>query len=297
MSKVDFFIIGAPKSGTTSLFYYLKQHPDIYLPEKKELHYFSREYLKRAISGPGDKYVVDEVPTDAIQYDSNYDMAGKSQLCGDVSPSYLYHFATAEKIKKYNNDAKIIIILRDHVSKSYSQYMHLCGSGREMLSFEQALVHEEERKKKGFSDFWLYVESTRYCPGVQHYLRVFGADKVKIFLFDELMNDRRGVLYELCRFIGVDTEFTFEAEDIHNVSGEVRSRLFAKWFLSPNWFTSFLRRFIPSSLGAPIRAFLRNKNTGSKLTLNACTREKLTMLFSDDRKCLENILGRVLPWS
>ncbi|MBW2940875.1 sulfotransferase family protein [Zhongshania aquimaris] len=291
----DFFVVGAPKSGTTSLYFYLKQHPQIFLPSKKELHYFSFPELKQRESGPGDKYVLRSCIETVEEYLEHYKGSDGLQ-CGDISPSYLFHSGSALRIKEFNPSAKIIILLRNHAEKAFSQYSHLRGVGREALGFKEALLAEDERDKAGYSDFWLYKKSTLYAPCVENYLDIFGAESVRVYLFDDLVNDRKKVLTEVCGFLGVDSSFHFLSEDAHNVSGKPRSYFVAKYILAPNLFTSFLRRIIPSSVGAPIRSFIKGFNTGGKEKMCPVVRDELYDLFAEDRLELESILKRKLPW-
>jgi hypothetical protein len=293
--KVDFFVVGAPKSGTTSLYYYLKQHPEIFLPSKKELHYFSFPELKQRESGPGDKYVLRSCVETVEEYLEHYKGSDGLQ-CGDISPSYLFHSGSALRIKEFNPSAKIIILLRNHAEKAFSQYSHLRGVGREALSFKDALLAEDGRDKAGYADFWLYKKSTVYTPSIKKYLDIFGADSVRVFLFDDLVHDREKVLTDVCNFLGVDSSFQFLSEDAHNVSGKPKSYFVAKYILAPNFFTSFLRKIIPSSIGAPIRSLIKGFNTGGKEKMCSGVREELGDFFSEDRLGLEQLLERKLPW-
>jgi len=292
---VDFFIVGAPKSGTTSLYYYLKQHPEIFLPSKKELHYFSFPELKQREAGPGDKYVLRSCVETVEEYLEHYKGSGGLQ-CGDISPSYLYHSGSALRIKEFNPRAKIIILLRNHTEKAFSQYSHLRGVGREVLSFKDALLAEDGRDEAGYADFWLYKKSTLYTPCIKEYLGTFGVESVRVYLFDDLVNDRKKVLADVCDFLGVDSSFQFLSEDVHNVSGRPKSYFVAKYILAPNFFTSFIRRIIPSSIGAPIRSFIKGFNTGGKERMCPVIRDELDDFFAIDRLGLEDILKRKLPW-
>jgi hypothetical protein len=293
--KVDFFVVGAPKSGTTSLYFYLKQHPEIFLPSKKELHYFSFSDLKQREAGPGDNYVLRSCVNTEEEYLEHY-RGSEGLRSGDISPSYFFHARSATRINEFNSDAKIIILLRNHAEKAFSQYSHLRGVGREKLSFKEALIAEDDRDASGYSDFWLYKKSTLYSPSLKKYLDVFGSNSVGIYLFDDLVSDREKVLADICNFIGVDSAFQFLSEGVHNVSGKPKSHLIAKYILAPNFITWALRKIIPSSIGAPIRSFIKGVNTGRKEKICPIVREELDDFFAEDRLSVESILNRKLPW-
>ena len=154
----NFIVIGAPKSGTTSLFYYLGQHPDIYLPVRKELHFFSYEELSKRNHGPGDAEIVGNLCATYEQYVAHYRDVKTERAIGEVSPSYLYYSASAERIYSMLGSIKIIAILRNPIDKAYSQYMHLKRDGREDLDFTHALREECRRQGMGWSDIWYYAK-------------------------------------------------------------------------------------------------------------------------------------------
>ena len=103
--KVDFFIVGAPKSGTTSLYHYLNQHSDINMSIVKEPNYFSAEELKRQ-----DLYYKAKIISVIDEYNNLFERKKNNQLLGEASVSYLFYSDVAGKIKSYNPDAEIIIL-------------------------------------------------------------------------------------------------------------------------------------------------------------------------------------------
>ena len=147
VAKPNFYVVGAPKCGTTSLYRYLSEHPQIFLPKKKELHFFSRPELDRYSKGTGDRQVLQSLPRQLHEYESFYNGVSASEIAiGDISPSYFVHLGAAARIKSYNNEAKVIVCLRNPIDKAFSQYMHQVALGKEPLSFYQAIEAEEDRK-------------------------------------------------------------------------------------------------------------------------------------------------------
>jgi hypothetical protein len=295
----NFFVVGAPKCGTTSLHLYLSQHPEIYLPPKKELHFFSRPELEARINGPGDKHVLTPLPRSLenyLYYYSSWNPATRP-VAGDISPSYLFfHRSCAERIRSFSTDARILIILRNPIDKAFSQYCHQCAQARETLSFAAALADEDRREAALWSDFWLYARSSLYASSVRTYLNTFSAAKVKVLFFEDFASQPRFHLRDLCAFLGVDPEFSFDIATVRNQSGTPRSRLFARLVLAPNALTNRLRAVFPPALSAPIKHMLRNINTGPKPTLPLELRRLLFQYFEQDVRLLSELLERPVPW-
>ena len=116
--KVDFFIVGAPKAGTTSLYHYLNEHPQIEMSSQKEPDYFS----DTAIQEQGMYYRKNRIDTEEKYY-SLFNVESKNVIFGEASVSYLFYKSVAGDIKKYNANAKIIIILRNPIDRAFSHYL------------------------------------------------------------------------------------------------------------------------------------------------------------------------------
>lgn len=292
---VDLIIGGASKAGTTALYDMLKQRDEFFLPEKKELHYFSWPELSNTTGGPGDKHVVAEIPSTLEKYLSHFQGKRIGQVAVDISPSYLFHHASAERIQQALPDVRLCFILRKPVDKVYSQYVHLVGEGREIHSFEEALTLESDRKDHGYSDMWLYRESGFYAEAIDHFQRVFGRDRVMVVLFEDFVQDPKKVLRELCCHVGLDGTQAFDTDLKSNVSGLPKSALVAR-LISPNLFTRFLRQVLPTSLGGLVRRFIRTLNSGSKPVLPAHVQEALSDVYRNDIVRLESLIGRSTGW-
>jgi len=135
----NFLVVGAPKAGTTSLYEYLSQHPQVFLTEEKELHFWSNEELAKSVDGPGDALALSEVVESIDDYRAKFSGVTNELAVGDISPSYLYFSEPViEKLKKYysGNELKIIILLREPSERAYSQYLHQKRLMLETVSFE-----------------------------------------------------------------------------------------------------------------------------------------------------------------
>ena len=187
----DFFIVGAPKAGTSSLYNYLLQHPSVFLSEPKEPHFF---HNRRSPGSPvlGEK--------DLEEYLRLFEGVPDDVRAGEASTSYLYSANAAWEIKNVFPDAKIMMILRNPVDRAYSQYWNHVRDGNEQLSFEKALRDEPERIKNRRWCGSYYVAGGRYAEQVARYLEVFGRDAVKVYLFEELQRTLSVSVRTLFRF-------------------------------------------------------------------------------------------------
>jgi len=294
----NFVVIGAPKSGTTSLFYYLRQHPDIFLPVKKELHYYSYSEIESHAEGPGDHFTIDSLCATRDDYLKNYRSVKKEIAIGEISPSYLYYAeGVAAKIKKeLSPSVKIIMILRNPIDKAYSQYMHLVRDQRETLPFYDALLVESEREDNNWGDIWLYANSSLYAKKVKHYLSIFDKKNVKILFFDEFIENPNVVLKSIFQFLGVDSKIKCNTQTIYNRTGNSKSKLISNFFNGPNLLKSILKMVIPERVRIPIRLFLLNLNTGKKRDMDSTAKEYLSNFFYSDIRELENFLNIKTGW-
>jgi hypothetical protein len=292
----NFIIVGAAKSGTTSLHYYLKQHPDIYLPAKKELHYFAWEHMLRFSCGPGDRDILAHVCQTREEYESAYsDIHGESAV-GEVSPSYLYFAEVSNQIKEELSDTKIIIVLRNPIEKAFSQYMHLVRDNREVLQFYDALMAEKERISQGWAAIWRYAESSLYCYRLQKYLDVFGDRHVRIFLYDDLARSPERLMRELLEFIEVDPQHPIDLSKAQNRSGKPRSRFMANLLARPNPLRSLAKRVLSDEITYSLKLRLQDLNTGKKGTIDSRSRAYLTDFCGADVQAVQQIVGRPLNW-
>lgn len=296
MRLPNFLIVGAAKSGTTSLHYYLQQHPDIYLPAPKELHYFAREHMLRLTGGPGDRHVLSHVCQTKEEYESFYAKVTQQSAVGEISPSYLYSSEVSHQIKKELHDPKIIILLRNPIEKAFSQYMHLVRDNREMLGFYDGLMAERERIERGWAAIWRYAESSLYLSRVQTYLDVFGERNVRIFLYDDLVQSPERLVRELLEFIGVDPQRPIDFAKVHNRSGKPRFRFVSNLLTRPNPLRDMAKRILPADTTYRLKLRLQDLNTGAKGTIDSRSRTYLKEFCAEDVQALQPIVGRPLNW-
>lgn len=292
----NFLVVGAEKCGTTSLYQYLKQHPDIYLPAKKELHYFSYEDIKKISADPGGQNVLTHACATRDEYESFYRGIGTPVAVGEVSPSYFYFSHVSQKIHFELGNPKIIIMLRSPIQKAYSQYMHLVRDNREHLPFFDALMAEDQRIAAGWGPLWRYTESCLYSARVTKYLELFGKGRVKIGLFEQFSKHPQAFVKDLCAFLGVACDGRIGTSRAYNKSGRPRSRLLADLLAKPNPVTAAARRWVPEEVRGRVKHVVLNLNTGRKDAIDDRSRAYLRERFASDVRELEQILGMRLGW-
>ena len=179
---VNFFIVGTAKSGTTTLFETLRKHPGIFIPRRKECRYFSCLPVNFSGRAPrSSNYVVQSLE----EYRKLFKGAKPGQLCGDISPDYLYYYQNAvpKILDEINAQVPIVIVLRNPIDRAYSNYLHHVREGREKLSFEVALNAEKERRAANWAWGWNYVDIGLYANQVKAYMDNF--ERVLLLLFEE----------------------------------------------------------------------------------------------------------------
>jgi hypothetical protein len=293
----SFFVVGAPKSGTTSLYGYLRSHPDVYLPAQKELHFFSSSQLLHNASGPGDKDALMSICKTKDEYLSHYDGCKDCSVAGDISPSYLFYSEVADSIKSFSSNAKIIIMLRNPAEKSYSQYSHLLRSGREVCSFSDGLLAEKERLENGWNDMWYYTEGSKYYEKVKKYFEVFGANNVKVIIFEDFIKNTDASVKDICRFIGVSDKINFSTGDVHNKgTGAQRFGAVGKYIINNNVLRYLLDCGLPSSYSAKIKNLGKKIFYKSKGDVSDSEKNKIMNLLSEDIADLEDLIGFPTGW-
>jgi hypothetical protein len=293
----NFFIVGAARSGTTSLDRYLGQHPEIYITPKKETHFFAAGNFPESFTGPGDERLNRRLIRDEERYDQLFTGVVGEKAIGESSVFYLCYPASAERIARAVPEAKIIILLREPVARTYSSYIFLLRDGRETSGFEEGLNLEKERKEQGFEPMWWYKELSQYYSQVQHYLDVFGAEQVKVLLYEELYANPDQVLRDVFAFLKVREDVAIDTSVRYNLSGVPKSRrlynLLDHFIDKP----SFLERRLKSLIPLDLRVAWASKIIGMfthSVPINPQIQAQLRMYFAEDVGKLEDLLHRDL---
>lgn len=282
--KPDFFVVGAPKAGTSSLYNYLSQHPYVFMSEPKEPHFF---HNRRSPGSP----VLGEKNLEG--YLRLFEGVPESMRAGEASTSYLYSANAAQEIREVCPDARIMMILRNPVDRAYSHYWNHVRDGNEQLSFEEALWDEPERIRNRQWCGSYYVTGGRYAEQVARYLDVFGRDAVKVYLFEDLKQDALGVCWDAFSFLRVDPNVPIETSRAYNRSGQPRSTLLSSmsYRLSKN---EFVAKVLPVALKRGAKEWLLRRNVRQAPKMDPTTRARLQDVYRDDILRLGALIGRDL---
>ena len=292
MVPVNLFVVGAAKSGTTSLASYLNQHPDIFVPEVKEPKYFSFNENVFPHNGPGDRDVDSKVIRDRESYEALYSNGSSAQFYCDASVDYLFHEGVSKRIYQYNSSARIIIMLRNPIERAYSAYMHLVRDGRETLPFEDAVKLEEKRIANNWEFFWHYRNCSMYSRQVKRYLDTFPNNQIKILLFENFVRDSQQVLSEISQFLGIDV-WKFDTTKVLNPSGVPNSTYLHYLFNKRNIIKDISKSVMPQSLKAKVKALVAEKNL-RKEPMTMSIRHELLLYFEDDIDLLSAMINQDL---
>jgi hypothetical protein len=221
MTMPNFFIIGAQKAGTTSLYHYLKQHPQVYMSPVKEPFFFNHEI------GPGGEVITESFGgpdrsshpkcANLKEYRALFEGVRDEEAIGEASVLYIYAPGTAERIERHAPGAKAIALLRDPADRAYSAFKYALRLGAEPLSdFAQALQEEEGRIRDNWHYALHYRRRGLYYVQLKRYYEVFGRERMEVWLYEDLKEDPVGVAQSVFRFVGVDDSFVPDTSSKHN---------------------------------------------------------------------------------
>ena len=293
MRKPDFFIVGAPRCGTTAMKNYLQEHPDIFMPPTDiEPHFFGTD-----LHAPD--YIRDEQ-----QYLVLFAGATNEKRVGEKSPWYLYSQRAAAEIRAFQPTAKIIIMLRNPVDMIYSWHgIQLYAGYEDIGDFGAALEAEKDRKQGQRLPsrvhptlYWnfLYRELVRYTEQVQRYVDAFDWENIHVIVFDDIIGDVASVYRKTLRFLGVDLNFQTNLVKI-NPTVRYRSKALIKFLKKPPpLLRSLVLAFIPFPVRDRITKGIRRLNTGPVLALDHELKWRLQAEFLPEIERLSELLGRDL---
>lgn len=304
----DFLLVGAAKSATTSLYHYLGQHPGICMSSVKESWFFSFLDNPPRYSSPG---VLNDVVYSVEEYVKLFAGARADQKLGDASPSYLYtHRDSIRNIRRLYpepslGNLKIIISLREPVSRAFSQYWTFRRIVQEPLGFDAAIEAKviERRLRDSWNIFYDYIGFGLYYEQVKAYLEAFGRDRVLIVLYDDIQKDPVRVCQEIFAFIGVDPAFVPDVRARHNdLTGEPRNKWLLRVLLSRHPVKRAIAarvkqaiiRHTTETTRKAIENFLRRVFKHRRVEMAPQARAKLMQAFADDVRRLETLIGRNL---
>ena len=284
----NFIVIGAAKAGTTALYWYLAEHPAVFMSAVKETNYFAYGLDARGQPLYGDPEV-HKFPIKTLrEYEQLFADVGSAVAIGEASPIYLECPQSAGRMRQQIPGAKLVCSLRHPVDRAYSDYqMYLLQTGQRLdpardLTPSAAWAHPASR--------WMQIG--RYYEQLKRYFEVFPANQLHIFLFDDLSSEGLLTVQNIYRFLGVDPWFRPDFDAPHNVSGLPRSRV-VEGLLTSRRLRAAVEPWIPRPATSWIRR-LRMKNMRRPPQLPAQMRQDLTSHFRDDIRRTSDLIGRSL---
>lgn len=259
MNTPNFFIVGAAKAGTTSLYNYLLDHPEVYLSPIKEPNYFNTELkfkncrldVQESIILEKDYFKEKNLERkhsacfdDIQEYLELYRGATSEKIIGEASTSYLYSSQAAKEIYAYNKNAKIVIILREPVSRTISHYNMDIRSGNTSGNMLQDLKSDFNADKKGYFISNMYIDLSLYYNQVKNYLSVFPKEQIIVLRFEDLVAKREEVLKNLCNFLQIDfSKLPISTRKIYNKTVIPKNKIIHKLLVLKKFFPKPLHKY------------------------------------------------------
>lgn len=281
MPRPNLFIVGAPRCGTTSLYRYLQQHPDVFMSANKAPNYWSADVF-------GARHRMSEEAYLAL-----FAGAKEQRWRGEASVSYLYSQEAARGIRAFSPDARIIVMLRNPVDMMYSLHHRRLELGHEpLLDFEAALAAElprQQGQKAGGTGLYRYSAVGAYAGQLQRYFDAFGRERVHVIIYDDFQRDTLASFRQTLRFLEVREDVPV---DLTPVNEGVHLRSGALYRLS----SQLWRSRVGALLGDVLHRL--NKAPGRPPRLRPELRERLTSQLGPEVERLGQLLGRDLSsWS
>ena len=297
--KIQLMIVGAQKSGTSSLLRYLAQHPDIHTHAQSEMPFFlqEREYT-RGYEWAFAKYFVGE--------DSHDEIKDKHLIAKNVM--VMHSPEVMQRINEHNPEMHLVVLLREPVARAYSAYWWARRRGWENIkTYEEALVAEEARLNEDWFKWrqCAYQYNSIYHPHVKNLITQFGSSRVHCLLTDDLKENAETVCQQLFNHIGIRADFKPSIGERHNQATMPRSEgfnfLFTQFLASHNPLRKAIRKLVPDATAYKLRKAVLDWNdkpqTDTNWTpppLNPQTRERQMTYFAPFNEQLAELLGRDL---
>lgn len=294
MSLPNFMCIGAAKSGTTTLYDILKQHPDVFIPSFKEPHFFD---------------IPDNYKRGLDWYEREYFRGVRKSIIGDFTPSYFFEAKAPERIfTNLSKDLKFVVLLRHPADRAYSHYLHSLRDGHEDCNFLDALQKEDNRITRSIknNNYLAYLRHSYYHQGlygdmIERYLKYFSLESFYFIHFEnEFLQDRKETIDGLLRFLRLKRSVDLNIDLKSNPASQQRSKLINQLMKKRGSFREVIKWIVPS---VKYRQIIRNKiqraNTKELEIKNLSDniRQNLyTKYFEEDIMKFERLTNKKLGW-
>lgn len=296
MTMPNFLILGAGKSGTTALYRYLEQHPQVYMSPEKEPNFFALEGKKVDFKDPeAENRINNWSVTDIESYRALFREVSSETAIGEASPMYLYSPKAPGRIQHYVPDAKLMVLLRDPVERAHSAFVHMLREGIEPLDdFSQALDQEDARIEANWSWIWHYKKMGFYHEQLRRYFDVFDREQIHVYLYEDFSAAPLNVLRDVFRFLGVDGGYAPNVSTRYNAGGVPKNKLLHSFLAKSNMIKEPFKPLIPVKLRKRLVAELRNRNLHEPPRTSPEVRSQLIESYKEDVLELQELIQRDL---
>ncbi len=299
--KPNFFIVGAQRTGTSSLSYYLSQHPEIFMPQIKEPQFFCDDFRKEADKyNKKNKYFLFNSLNDYLKI---FKKANKVKCIGEASTLYLYSKIAAKNIYKFNPHAKIIIILREPIDFLISLHRHLVNTGHENIVDLRKALETEQGRKQGKNlpprvicpSFVFYSNILRFSNQLKRYFEIFPRQNIKVIFSEDLKNNTKEVYREILKFLGVE-DINFQPDfSWQNRGGIVKSKSINKFIIIAKKSRRFVYRYLPYKSILKMYKKFRDLNIDNSINnIDKDLKRDLKVKQKEEVKKMSQILGENL---
>lgn len=292
-----FLFVGTAKAGTTSIYQYLQQHPDIEIPVKETFYFLKNVFSSNRLSYPRQR-PKSELILSEKSYLSLYEDIDEGKIVGEIGTGYLYHFEDSVPVIKemLGDDVRICIILRNPVDRCFSSYLHFIKDLHEEGTFEDALDAEEQRKMENWDFMWHHKSLGLYARQVAYFQNTFS--HVKIWLYDDLRDYPVRTMDEIIAFLGAPPKADWSLERVFNPSGKPKNARLQKFITHENPVKSLIRPLFRALFSKEKRERMRkdakNNNLEKVEGLTSDQRQKLNDYYREDIEKLEKLANRDL---
>lgn len=285
MKKPNFICVGAQKAGTTTLYNILLQHPQIFLPEIKELHYFdwAKNFSK------GDEW-----------YFNNFEKVKNEIAIGEITPNYMYIDYVPKRIYDLlGKDIKLIFLLRNPVNRSFSQYLMMLKNGNTDKSFKRCAKIDFIEEKNFFLNENQIITRSLYDEQIERYLKYFDKKNMFFIIFEtEILKNKEKTMNRLCEFLDVDN-FQFNLDIQSNKSFHVKNKKINKAIKHDSIIKKISKAVLNDNIRFKIKNYIKQINRMEKI--NYEEREKYRKIlnekiFSNSINNLEKIINKDLSF-
>lgn len=299
MTLPNFLIIGASKAGTTSLYHYLRQHPQVYMPQNKEPRFFIYEGGSIDPNWPGYNFIKNKTVTDLPGYQELYRPVTNEIAIGEATAGYLSNPGVPDRILKHIPDAKFIAILRDPAERAYSAFLMDIRNGLDNVQLSEA-VERYYAKKEPPSDilrqraYISYIRAGFYYQGLTRYYQRFDSDQIGVFFFEDFKRDPACLVRNVFGFLDVDQAFQPNMGKRYNVSLVPRNRRWNRLAVGQNLAKRLIKRIVPVEARKRISKIVIGSNLIQPAPISRELRSDLIEIYRQDILRLQDMCDRDL---